>query len=321
MRYLLSIRGGGIRGIIPTCCLIELEAKLGGLTRDHVAYCAGTSTGALLAAAVAAGLPATNILKMYTDRSEDIFTPTGVLADAKRVVEGYMYDADNLRDVLVSIFGALSQWTINDAPIGLMISATAMNGHNWFFVKDNPKNEGTTGKVNLIDAAVASSCAPTFFNYWTIDNIDGKNISFFDGGVGGTANPAYQACVEAFLYDDFAPADTRVIALGTGYYPQSETPPKGLLATVGWTTNTLVDSSEDWVDRATRLQWPNVMNSFNIELPSDIAEDDLSAVPDLVQIGQQLASGPEWQALLAEMASGIGPAASSGALQAASHSS
>lgn len=286
-----------------------------------MAYCAGTSTGALLATAIAAGLPATDILNFYTERSKDVFTPTGVLADAKRVVEGYMYDSNKLRDVLVSIFGAQARWTINDSPIGLMISATAMNGHNWFFVKDNPKNNGTTGKVNLIDAAVASSSAPTFFNYWTIDNIDGKNISFFDGGAGGTANPAYQACVEAFLYDDFWPADTKVIALGTGYYPQPKTPPKGLLATVGWTTNTLVDSSEDWVDGATRLQWPNVMTSFNIELPRDIAEDDLSAVPELLEVGQQLASGPEWQALLAEMASGIGPAASSGALQAASHSS
>ncbi|MGA2196893.1 MAG: patatin-like phospholipase family protein, partial [Bryobacteraceae bacterium] len=69
MRYILSIRGGGIRGIIPTCCLMKLEAQLGGLTRDHIAYCAGTSTGALLTAAIAAGIPAADILKIYTDRS------------------------------------------------------------------------------------------------------------------------------------------------------------------------------------------------------------------------------------------------------------
>jgi patatin-like phospholipase/acyl hydrolase len=57
MRNILSIRGGGIRGIIPCCCLIELEKQMGGLTRDHIDMCAGTSTGALLTAAVAAGIP------------------------------------------------------------------------------------------------------------------------------------------------------------------------------------------------------------------------------------------------------------------------
>src|SRR5438552_15951500 len=44
MHYVLSIRGGGIRGIIPCCCLVKLENQLGGVTRDHIDFCAGTST-------------------------------------------------------------------------------------------------------------------------------------------------------------------------------------------------------------------------------------------------------------------------------------
>ncbi len=290
MRHILSIRGGGIRGIIPACCLIELESQLGGLTRDFVDYCAGTSTGALITAAIAAGRTAQDILNIYTTRSKEIFTPTGVIADAKRIAEGYMYDPKNVQKVLLSEFGAEAAWVINDCPIKVMISATAMNGHNWFFVKDNPRNAQTTGGVKLIDAGIASACAPTYFNYWTIAGIMGQTISFFDGGVGGTANPAYQACVEAFLYDDFSPQDSSVISLGTGYYPQSDTPPKGILGTVGWTTSTLVDSSEDWVDAAVHLQWPGIMQTFNPLLPSNIDEADLSAIPALVQVGQQLAA-------------------------------
>jgi hypothetical protein len=54
------------------------------------------------------------------------------------------------------------------------------------------------------------------FNYWTI-TANGKTLSFFDGGTGGTANPAYEACVEAFEYDTFDQAQTQVIDLGTGY--------------------------------------------------------------------------------------------------------
>src|SRR5580698_1171456 len=81
MSNIISIRGGGIRGIIPCCCLMKLESQLGGLTRDHIEFCAGTSTGALLAAAVAAGVPASNLLQVYTARSQEIFTPTGLAAD------------------------------------------------------------------------------------------------------------------------------------------------------------------------------------------------------------------------------------------------
>ncbi|MGA2272049.1 MAG: patatin-like phospholipase family protein [Bryobacteraceae bacterium] len=298
MRYILSIRGGGIRGIIPTCCLMKLELQLGGLTRDHIAYCAGTSTGALLTAAVAAGIPAAGILKIYTDRAKEIFTPTGVIADAKLVAEGFRYNPTGLRDVLVSVFGPAASWVVNDCPIGVMISATAMNGRNWFFVKDNARNARTTGSVALVDAAVASACAPTYFNHWTIDNIDGRTISFFDGGTGGTANPVYQACVEAFEFDTFTPAGTRVIELGTGYFPGSDTPPSGLLKVVAWTANTLVDTSEDWVDEAVNRQWPGVVTTVNPLLPSDIGEDDLSAIPTLVTIGQQLAATLDWTKII-----------------------
>ena len=298
MRNILSIRGGGIRGIIPCCCLMKLESQLGGLTRDHIAYCGGTSTGALLTAAVAAGIPASDILTVYTDRSSQIFTPAGPLAKAKQVVDGFMYDPNHLHDVLADVLSAAAAWTMNDCPIGVMISATAMNGHNWFFVKDNLQNQRATGAVKLIDAAVASACAPTYFDHWRIDGIMGQTIYFFDGGAGGTANPAYQVCVEAFEYDGFTPADTRVVALGTGYFPASDDPPKGLLQTVEWTTSTLVDSSEDSVDDAVNRQWPGVMQSFNPLLPSDIDEADLSAIPALVEVGQKMAAGLDWEQII-----------------------
>jgi hypothetical protein len=213
-------------------------------------------------------------LKVYTDRSHEVFTPTGLVAEAKRVVEGFMYDPTHLHDVLADVLGAAAR-TINDCPIGVMISATAMDGHNWFFVKDNPRNRRTTGTVSLIDAAVASACAPTYFDHWPIGGIMGQTIRFFDGGAGGTANPAYQVCVEAFEFDGFTPADTRLVALGTGYFPASGDPPKGLLQTIAWTTSTLVDTSEDWVDDAVKRQWPGLMQAFNPLLPSDIDESDL----------------------------------------------
>jgi patatin-like phospholipase/acyl hydrolase len=288
-----------VRGIIPCCCLMKLETQLGGLTRDHIDYCGGASTGALLTAAVAAGIPASQLLTVYTERSKEIFTPTGIQADAKRIIDGYMFDPHRLRDVLASVFGAAAAWSINDCPLSVMIPATAMDGRNWYFVKDNPKNKQTTGRVKLVDAAVASACAPTYFNHWQIAGIDGKTLDFFDGGAGGTANPAYQVCVEAFEYDDFTPAGTRVVSLGTGYFPAPSDPPKDMLQTIGWVTSTLVDTSEDWVDDAVNRQWPGVMQSFNPALPRDIDEADLSAIPTLVEVGHTMAAAMDWTKILA----------------------
>lgn len=297
MENSLSINGGGIRGIIPCSVLAALEQQTGKLTRDLFSYVAGTSTGALLAAGVAAGIPAKELLTVYTTRSKDVFTPTGLIADAARIAEGFMYNPKRLHRVLAGIFGSAAAWSMNDCPIGICIPATAVNGRDWYFVRDGARNARTTGLVKLIDAAVASACAPTYFDHWPL-TVDGQALAFFDGGTGGLANPSYQACVEMFEYDTFLPSQTRLVSLGTGFYPGSSTPPKGLIAVVTWATDTLVDTSEDWVDRAVERQWPGVKQKFDWQLPSDIAMDDLYAIPALLAAGKAAAASIDWTQVL-----------------------
>ena len=297
MRYALSINGGGIRGIIPCSVLVGLEQQTGKLTRDVFQYVSGTSTGALLAAGIAAGVPAAQLLEIYTTRSKDVFHPTGIVAGAKRIARGYMYDPKNLQQVLAGVFGPAANWTMNDCPIGICIPATAVNGHNWFFVRDTPRNARTTGSVKLVDAAVASASAPTYFDHWTI-GVQGKALSFFDGGSGGVANPSYQTCVEMFEYDSFIPTETRLVSLGTGFYPTGDHPPGGLLATVSWVTDALVDSSQDWVDGAVERQWPGLKRKFDWPLPTDISMDDLSAIAALVAVGKAAAATVPWSEIL-----------------------
>jgi uncharacterized protein (TIGR04255 family) len=57
-KYLLSIDGGGIRGILPATALLKLEETTQRPLRETFSFVAGTSTGALLSAAIAAGIPA-----------------------------------------------------------------------------------------------------------------------------------------------------------------------------------------------------------------------------------------------------------------------
>jgi len=297
MKRILSIDGGGIKGIIPASTLVALEKQLGKPVHECFDYIAGTSTGALIAAAAAAGLSANTILDIYTKRSKEIFTPGKVIADPKRLIDGYMYDPDNIKKVLVSEFGAAVNWKMNDSPIRLLLTAKGIDTHPWYFVRDNPKNSQVTGTLGLVDCAVASASAPTYFSPWTVE-IKGQKTALVDGGVGVTGNPVYQACVEAFYYDDFDQADTRVISLGTGYFPTGNTAPKGLLGWLEWTIGALVDAPEDQQPELVNRHFPGVMKRFDWLLPHAIDMADTGSIATLVQVGQQVAQGMDWNSIL-----------------------
>jgi patatin-like phospholipase/acyl hydrolase len=294
---ILSIDGGGIRGIIPACTLIALEQQMGKPARECFDFLAGTSTGALIAAALAAGLPATQILDIYTQRSREIFTPPKVLADPKRLVDGYMYNPANIRKVLESEFGAAAGWVLNDSPVRLLLTSTAINSHPWYFVRDNPKNAQTTGSLGLIDCAVASASAPTYFSPWTI-NIAGQPTVLVDGGVGVAGNPVYQACVEAFYYDDFTLAGSRVVSLGTGYSPTKNTAPVGFLAWLNWTVDTLLDAPEDQQTELVNRHFPGILQLMDWQLPRPIDMADTGSIPELVTVGKQAAAAMDWTKIL-----------------------
>jgi hypothetical protein len=298
LKRILTIDGGGIRGIIPACALVALEQQLGKPVRECFDFLAGTSTGALISASLAAGISASRILDLYTQGSGEIFTPPQLIAEAKRLVEGYMYDPANIQKILLSELGPAAAWTINDSPIRLLITATGIDTHPWYFVRDNPKNSGKTGKLGLVDCAIASACAPTYFSPWTIE-IDGQATVLVDGGVGVAGNPVYQACVEAFYYDDgFTLNGTRVVSLGTGFFPTGNTTPGGLLGWLDWTVQALVDAPEDQQTQLVDRHFPGIMKRFDWKLPHAVDLADTASIPTLVALGQKAAQSMDWQSIL-----------------------
>jgi uncharacterized protein len=244
MKRILSIDGGGIRGIISAAAMVALERQLAKPVRESFDFIAGTSTGALIAAAACARVPAERILNIYTQRAHEIFTPPKPISDMERLVKGYMYNPANLRNVRSDELGAAAAWTLNDSPRRILITAKGIDTHPWYFVQDNPRNKQTTGAFALMDCAVASASAPTYFEPWTI-TINGVPTPLVDGGAGVTGNPVYQACVEASYYDAFDPRDTLVVPLGTGYNPHANTVPTGLVGWLQWTVDALIDAPED----------------------------------------------------------------------------
>lgn len=300
-RRILSIDGGGVRGIVPAVALAALEAELKGRTRDHFDFVAGTSTGALVAAAVAAGMPAERIVEMYRRRAPALFQRVPPISSLRRVVFGNMYDVARLRRFIHEELGAegAADWRLNDVPLDIMITAKGLDdGHQWFFVKDQPSNAGSTGQLPLADCLTASAAAPTFFAPWTIPGFEDEG-PMVDGGTGVAGNPVYQACVEAFSYmDRYQPADTIVVSLGTGQFLERRRP-TWLYSWLGWLLSELLRSpGEQQTELVDRHFSDATFYRIDARLPREFPLDDAGEMTSLHEIGERLAARIDWPAIL-----------------------
>jgi predicted acylesterase/phospholipase RssA len=70
----LAIDGGGILGLIPAMVLAEIEARSGRSAGELFDLVAGTSTGGIIACAVAVGIPAQKVANLYRQRGREIFS-------------------------------------------------------------------------------------------------------------------------------------------------------------------------------------------------------------------------------------------------------
>src|SRR5215212_3145049 len=172
-RRILSIDGGGVRGIIPPVALAALERVTGRPAREQFDLIAGTSTGAVIAGALAAGIPAERLVSLYRRRGPELFRRIPVVSVIRRVVSGHHYDVAVLNRMIREELGEHADWIVNEAPVDILVTAKGLDdGHPWYFVKDRPgENAGRTGRVGLADCVTASAAAPTYFAPWSIDGI------------------------------------------------------------------------------------------------------------------------------------------------------
>ena len=212
---ILSLDGGGIRGIITAIILERLngdQAMAGWL--DQVNLIAGTSTGGLLTLGLAHGLGPEAIRALYKDRGAEIFADTWLddLVDLGKL-RGADYNLDNLERELRGILG---ETKLKDLQRRVLITAFDLDNEGaknqprrWkpklFHNFPGPDSDGEQAayKVGLYTAA-----APTYF-----PSADG----FVDGGVFAT-NPSM--CALAQTQDDRTeearPALTDIVLLSIG---------------------------------------------------------------------------------------------------------
>ena len=301
-RRILSIDGGGVRGVIPALALAALERTTGGRVRDQFDFVAGTSTGALIAAAVAAGMPAEEVVRLYLDKAPRLFQRVPLLSTLRRIVAGELYDVRRLHALIGEALAkeGAGDWTLNDVPGDILITAKGLvDGHQWYFVKDRPgANAARTGALPLVDCLTASAAAPTYFEPWTVRGLE-RAGPMVDGGTGVAGNPVYQACVEAFLYSrGYEPASTVIVSLGTGHFFDRPRP-TWLYTWLGWILAELLRSPGEQQTELVDRHFPQAsFYRIDVRLARDFGLDDARSLADLGEIGERLAAEIDWPAIL-----------------------
>lgn len=215
---ILSLDGGGIRGVLTAALLERLEAAQPGFL-GKMDLIAGTSTGGILALALASGLSPTRAREMYENLGRKVFADT-VLDDVRDlgVLLGSDFDNKPLKEELINQFG---DKTLADLPQKVVIASFDLDNEAYSATKPRswkPKffhnfpGPDSDGHLKVVDVALCTSAAPTFFPVYQ---------GFIDGGVIAN-NPSLCAVAQALHPGTGRQKlnDLRLISVGTGFNPK-----------------------------------------------------------------------------------------------------
>lgn len=213
---ILSLDGGGIRGVIEAVILAEVEKIVKVPLNHYFDLIAGTSTGSILATGIALGKKSDEIIQLYRQRGKSIFPYTSILSPQrlslmlKYGLSAPKYSDKGLIEALQAEFGNTKLGDINSPK--LLITAYDTIDRQ-FIVFKNWQTYKPWINTPLWQICVSSSSAPTFFpaHFLTTES---KTYSLIDGGIGAN-NPSACAVAEA-LRLDHSIKDISVLSIGTG---------------------------------------------------------------------------------------------------------
>lgn len=210
----LSIDGGGIRGIIPALVLAEVEERTQRRVADLFDLVAGTSTGGILACGltVPGALPAAELVGLYLSRGGDIFRRS--LWQRVVTAEGLIdarHDPAALRAVLTEYLGDAR---LADATTALLATGYDLHAREPYFFKSWRVADEPARDLSMVTVAMATAAAPTYFPPVAVRPAGGgPPLSLVDGGVFAN-NPAMCAYAEAVRLAPGTPVT--LLSLGTG---------------------------------------------------------------------------------------------------------
>jgi patatin-like phospholipase/acyl hydrolase len=203
---ILSLDGGGIKGLFSAAVLAALEEDLNINVTEHFDLIAGTSTGGLIAIGLGLGLRPREIVEFYLREGSLVF-PRGLIASVRHWIQR-KYSPEPLESALKRCFG---DKRFGDSKKRLVIPSYNI-GEDDVYIFRTPHVERLKRdyKVPAWKVARATSAAPTFFPAFR--DIDKTRL--VDGGVWAN-NPTMVALVEACGVLDVPLEQLAILSIGT----------------------------------------------------------------------------------------------------------
>jgi uncharacterized protein len=226
---ILSIDGGGIKGVFPASFLAALEEDLPSPISAYFDLIAGTSTGGIIALGLGLGLTAKQLLDFYVLKGSTIFPPSPAAGWLRHWFRP-KYSQGPLRQVLNEAIGGK---ILGDSRRRLIVpSLNAATGEIYIYKTRHHERLTTDWKVPALEVALATSAAPSYFPIHSSI----VNIPFIDGGIWAN-NPTGLAAVEAITLLAQRPENVRILSLGCTYCPVDLRPRFG--GKLGWAKKVL----------------------------------------------------------------------------------
>ena len=278
----IAIDGGGIKGVIVTKALSIVEEKSGIRLHERAGLTAGTSTGSIIAAGLAAGLEAKTLNELYLGLGNEIFRTS--LRSLLWPLFNYRYPNGPLKKALEKYLGdglMAALWKARPE-MDVVITAFDVVENRTRFIKPYKSNYADWP---VVKAVLASAAAPTYF-----PAVEGRYI---DGGVGSYGNPCYLAAYEIAFILGWKAEETTLISIGTGRNPNT--------IKVGEVDHFLpltyinpildayqVSAADQQVGLVEKLFAGLDFRRFQVNLKRSIQMDDAASIPELTQYGQEL---------------------------------
>ncbi|WP_455714552.1 patatin-like phospholipase family protein [Anaerosporobacter sp.] len=309
---ILSIDGGGIKGIVSALVLIELEdiiKKYSGTDTvylvDYFDLIAGTSTGSILAALLLCPndcnrpkYTASDALNLYLTKGKSMFQ-TNPLHKIRTLggLMGPKYKNKALTAELNSYFGNVKT---ADLLKPCLLTAYNMTTRDSLFFNSLSSLKSEDRNYNLADAVLASTAAPTFFPPSCTKTYNSCEDSLIDGGVFAN-NPALCALIESLKLDETKDIrETMVLSVGnvrtSKSYEYNKVRHWGAINWAFPILDILMDASEQTVDyQLNKLYSILGISSHYLRVAANVREnvppmDDTSeeAINRLLEIGKEL---------------------------------
>jgi patatin-like phospholipase/acyl hydrolase len=289
---ILTLDGGGIRGLITAILLKRLEeAKPGFLS--SVDLVAGTSTGGLIALGLASGKLPEEAMDLYEKHGKTVFSDS-VFDNVKDVggLIGAQYSIKYLKQVLTSEF---NQLTLGDLEKKVVVSSFDLDnefkgpGHvrTWKakFFHNFPGNDSDANET-VVDVALRTSNAPTYFPIYQ---------GYIDGGVVAN-NPSMCALAQAIHPSTGGQNLENIVllSLGTGHNPRYIEIMKGDWGLLHWAPhilNLMLEGSAGLADYQCQQLLGERYKRVNPILPFPISMDKIEEIPLMKEIAQEFDLG------------------------------